>query len=69
MFPEALADRVLKLFSYKGDIILDPFNGMGTTTAVAKRLSRNYIGIDVSEDYCKKAEDRTKNTQVNTTLF
>jgi len=69
MFPEALAERVLKLFSYKGDIILDPFNGVGTTTAVAKRLSRNYIGIDVSEDYCKKAEDRLKNTQVNTSLF
>ncbi|MDI6883508.1 MAG: site-specific DNA-methyltransferase [Patescibacteria group bacterium] len=69
MFPEALAERVLKLFSYKGDIILDPFNGIGTTTAVAKRLSRNYIGIDVSEDYCKKAEDRAKDTQVNKTLF
>jgi DNA modification methylase len=35
MFPEALAERVLKLFSYKNDIILDPFNGAGTTTAVA----------------------------------
>lgn len=69
MFPETLAERVLKLFSYKGDIILDPFNGVGTTTTVAKRLSRNYIGIDVSKDYCKKAEDRAKNTQVNTTLF
>jgi len=69
MFPEALAERVLKLFSYKGDVILDPFNGVGTTTAVAKRLSRNYIGIDISEDYCKKAENRAKNTQVNTTLF
>jgi len=48
---------------------LDPFNGVGTTTAIAKKLSRNYIGIDVSEDYCKKTEDRFKNTQVNTNLF
>jgi DNA modification methylase len=69
MFPEALAERVLKLFSYKGDVILDPFNGVGTTTVVAKKLSRNYIGIDISEEYCKKAEDRLKETQINTSLF
>lgn len=69
MFPEPLVERVLKLFSFKGDVILDPFNGVGTTTAVAKKLSRNYIGIDISEEYCKKAEDRVKNTQINTNLF
>lgn len=69
MFPEQLVERVLKLFSFKGDVVLDPFNGIGTTTAVAKRLSRNYIGIDISEDYCKKAGDRLKHTQVNTSLF
>jgi DNA modification methylase len=69
MFPEELVERVLKLFSFKGDIILDPFNGVGTTTAVAKRLSRNYIGIDISEEYCKKAEERLKNTQIDTRLF
>jgi len=69
MFPEELVERVLKLFSFKGDIILDPFNGVGTTTAVAKRLSRNYIGIDISEEYCKKAEERLKNTQIDLRLF
>jgi DNA modification methylase len=69
MFPEALVERVLKLFSFKGDIILDPFNGVGTTTVVAKRLSRNYIGINISEEYCKKAEERLKNTQINISLF
>jgi DNA modification methylase len=69
MFPEKLVERVLKLFSFKGDIILDPFNGVGTTTAVAKRLSRNYLGIDISKEYCKKAEERLKNTQIDMTLF
>ena len=69
MFPEELVERVLKLFSFKGDIILDPFNGVGTTTAVAKRLSRNYIGIEISEEYCKKAEERLKNTQIDVKLF
>jgi len=69
MFPEELVERVLKLFSFKGDIILDPFNGVGTTTAVAKRLSRNYLGIDISKEYCKKAEERLNNTQIDMTLF
>ena len=58
MFPEALAERILKLFSYQNDIILDPFNGAGTTTAVAKRLNRRFLGIDISELYCKTARDR-----------
>lgn len=60
MFPEKLVERALKLFSYKGDIILDPFNGVGTTTAVAKKLSRNYLGIDTSSGYCRRAEKRLK---------
>jgi len=60
MFPEELVKRVLKLFSYEDDIILDPFNGVGTTTAVAKRLNRRYIGIDISKKYCTKAENRLK---------
>ena len=58
MFPEALAERILKLFSYQNDIILDPFNGAGTTTAVAKRLNRRFLGIDISELYCKTARGR-----------
>lgn len=58
MFPEALVARALKLFSYKNDIILDPFNGVGTTTFVASRLERKYIGIDISEKYCQTAKDR-----------
>ena len=58
MFPEELVERCLKLFSYKGDVVLDPFNGAGTTTFVANKLGRKYIGIDMSESYCKVAEDR-----------
>jgi DNA modification methylase len=60
MFPEELAYRVLKLFSFKGDVVLDPFNGVGTTTVVAKKLGRRYIGIDISPKYCKTAEKRLK---------
>lgn len=58
MFPEELAKRCIKLFSYKGDLILDPFNGVGTTTLVAYQLERNYIGIDISQKYCKIAKER-----------
>ena len=61
MFPEELVKRLLKLFSYKNDIVLDPFNGAGTTTKVAKQLNRKFIGIDISEEYCKTAEDRLNN--------
>lgn len=69
MFPEELVERVLKLFSYKGDIILDPFNGVGTTTLVAKRLKRRYVGIDLSEKYCKVADERIGNIKVKMGLF
>jgi DNA modification methylase len=58
MFPEQLAERVIKLFSYQEDIILDPFNGVGTTTFVAKKLNRKYIGIDISNEYCEIAKKR-----------
>ena len=40
------------------DVVLDPFNGVGTTTLVARKLDRNYIGIDISEQYYQKALDR-----------
>ncbi len=60
MFPEKLAERTLKLFSFKNDVILDPFNGVGTTTAIAKKTGRRYLGIDISEEYCRKAEKRIK---------
>lgn len=58
MFPQKLVERVLKMFSYKADIILDPFNGAGTTTLVAHLTNRRYLGIDISNDYCHTAKQR-----------
>lgn len=69
MFPEELAARLLKLFSYQNDIVLDPFNGAGTTTLVAQKLARRYIGIDISEEYCKTAERRLESEQKQKKLF
>ena len=60
MFPEKLAERVIKLFSFQNDIVLDPFNGVGTTTKVASRLNRHYIGFDVSEKYVEIARKRVE---------
>ena len=58
MFPESLANRVLKLFSFKDDIVLDPFNGVGTTTAVAQKTGRRFLGIVISDEYCRTAVQR-----------
>jgi site-specific DNA-methyltransferase (adenine-specific) len=58
MFPEELPRRLMKLFSYRNDIILDPFNGAGTSTLVACKLGRRFIGIDVSRQYCATALER-----------
>lgn len=58
MFPEELPRRVIKLFSYRGDVVLDPFNGAGTTTLAARKLGRRFVGIDASEQYCTTALER-----------
>ena len=63
MFPESLVERCLKLFSYQNDIVLDPFNGAGTTTAVAYKLGRRFIGIDIDPDYCKTARARLEKSK------
>lgn len=62
MFPEELALRVIKLFSFAGDVVLDPFNGVGTTTTVAHKLGRKFVGIDISQEYCDLAIKRLKST-------
>ena len=56
VFPENLVAKAINGWSKKDDIILDPFLGTGTTAYVAKKLGRNYIGIEISPEYCKIAE-------------
>ncbi len=69
MFPESLVERVLKLFSFQGDIVLDPFNGAGSTTAVAKRTGRRYLGIDISQEYCDTAQKRLDGAEGQLSFF
>jgi len=61
--PESLLHRILLASSNRGDIILDPFLGTGTSATVAKKLGRNYLGIEKQKNYFKAAEERLKNTK------
>ena len=58
VFPEALPDWFIRLFTVPGDTVLDPFTGSGTTNAVAKKLGRNSIGIDRLPRYVALAQAR-----------
>jgi len=58
MTPLKLMKRLIRLFSKEGDIICDPFNGVGTSTRATKDLKNNFIGIEINPDYCKIAEER-----------
>ena len=58
IFPDKLAYDHIISWSNKGDVILDPFVGSGTTCKMAKQLGRNYIGIDISQEYIDIAKER-----------
>lgn len=61
-FPVELAARVIKLYSYVDDVVLDPFCGSGTTCVAAKMLKRHYVGADIVPEYCELAERRLSAT-------
>ena len=61
VFPEKLAQDHIISWSNEGDTILDPFMGSGTTGIAAKNLSRNFIGIELNENYFKIAKERIEN--------
>jgi site-specific DNA-methyltransferase (adenine-specific) len=59
-FPPELARRVIKLYTWRGDIVLDPFGGVGNTTAGAIKAGRSSVSVDISEAYCNQAVKRIK---------
>lgn len=63
-FPPKIPERCLLAGSRPGDIILDPFFGIGTTGKRAKELERLYIGIDISPEYCRLAKDELSQTEL-----
>ncbi len=56
--PERLLERIIRVSSNAGDVVLDPFAGSGTTLAVAKKLGRGYVGFELSSEYAARVEAR-----------
>ncbi len=57
-FPVSLAEHVIKLFTHRGELVLDPFVGSGTTLVAARDLARNAVGADLSEEYVNLSRSR-----------
>lgn len=62
-FPVALVERIIS--STHAELILDPFMGSGTTAVAAKNLNRNFIGIEISPEYCEMSKERLSGCQVS----
>jgi len=62
-FPEQLIERLVKFYTYRGNVVLDMFGGTGTVAAVARRLGRHYLHIDASPEYCAAAEERVRRAE------
>ena len=63
-FPEELVEHCILATTEPGDIVLDPFSGIGTTALVAKRLGRRYIGFDISQEYIDIANENIKQDKI-----
>ena len=63
-FPVELPQKFINLYSYKDDLILDPFIGSGTTAIAAKNLNRNFVGYEIEQEYINIANNRLE-TEVN----
>jgi len=63
MFPEELPRRLIKMFSFVGDTVLDPFLGSGTTSLAAKKLDRNSIGYEINEEYLSTIKEKLRLNQ------
>jgi len=66
--PEKLLAKIILASSSPGDVVLDPFLGSGTTSVVAKKLERNYVGIEIDRTYCCLAEKRLELAQKDNTI-
>lgn len=64
-YPLELANRLVRMFSFHGDTILDPFAGTGTTLVAALRAERNSIGVEIDQEYCKMAAQRLRDESNN----
>jgi len=68
-FPPSLPEWFITLFTKKGDVVLDPFMGSGTTIFVANKLGRSSIGIDIVKEYCEMVKTKFKEEKKEMKLF
>ena len=68
-FPFQLAFDHIRSWTNPGDLVLDPMCGSGTTCLAAKALGRDFVGVDVSEEYCVQARKRISTTIFNKDMF
>jgi site-specific DNA-methyltransferase (adenine-specific) len=66
--PEQLLGRIIRACSQPGDLVLDPFGGSGTTLAVAKKLGRSFLGLELSEQYATRIKERLASIRTGDTL-
>lgn len=66
--PVHLLERIVLMSTDEGDIVLDPFSGTGTTALAAKRLGRNFIGIDLDKEYVKISENKLQQEESNSKI-
>jgi site-specific DNA-methyltransferase (adenine-specific) len=64
-FPEELPQRLIELYTYRGDVVLDPFCGSGTTCLSAWRQGRHYVGYEIKPEYHKLAQERIQSAQAS----
>jgi len=62
-YPVELAERLIRMFSFVGDVVLDPFTGSGTTNVAAAKCGRNSIGIEIEPSYREAAVERLKKSR------
>ena len=66
--PEKLLAKIVLASSREGDLVFDPFNGSGTTTVVAKKLGRHFLGVEIDEGYCCLAQRRLEMASENRSI-
>lgn len=68
-FPEELPNRLIKLFSFTNDIVIDPFMGSGTTAIAAIKNNRNFVGYEINKEYINLANNRILNLKISEEKF
>ena len=69
MFPKQLAIDQVNTWTNKGDLVLDPFIGSGTTAVACREREREWVGFEISQKYCEMANERLSNQVVQNSLF